>query len=278
MITAAIDAHEQCNVATINIPGAFLHAYNAKETFLLLKGCLAELMVQVDAQLYRKFVINDKNNQALLYVKLSKAIYGLLKSTLLFYRKFVKDLKNYKTPFTINPYNPCIANAMINGKQMTITWHVNNLKVSHVNPFQITKFAADLATIYGNGLVLHRGKIHNYLGMDLNFAMDGIAQVSMITYTSKILTDFPKPITTSCATPAADHPSPYARKARPNSCQKRKPKPSITQLPNSCSSANKPKEISRWLSLSSQRASNAQTKTTGVNLNLSYDTSVAPIT
>ncbi len=41
--------------------------------------------------------------------------------------------------------------------------------------------------------------------MDLNFAMDGIAQVSMITYTSKILTDFPEPITTSCTTPAADH-------------------------------------------------------------------------
>jgi hypothetical protein len=40
--------------------------------------------------------------------------------------------------------------------------------------------------------------------MDLNFATDGIAQVSMITYTSKILTNFPEPITTSCATPGAD--------------------------------------------------------------------------
>jgi hypothetical protein len=108
-------------------------------------------------------------------------------------------------PFTINPYDPCVANATINGKQMTITRHVNDLKVSHVDPFQITKFAAYLATIYGNCLVVHRGKIHDYLGMDLNFAMDGIAQVSMITYTSKILTDFLKPITTSCATPAADH-------------------------------------------------------------------------
>jgi hypothetical protein len=28
---------------------------------------------------------------------------------------------------------------MINKKQMTITWHVDDLKVSHVNPFQITK-------------------------------------------------------------------------------------------------------------------------------------------
>jgi hypothetical protein len=172
---------------------------------MLLKSRLAELMVQVNPQLYRKFSIHDKNNQALLYIKLSKAIYGLLKSALLFYRKFVKDLKNYETPFTINPYDPCVANATINGKQTTITWHIDDLKVSHIDPFQITKFAAYLAAIYGNSLVVHRGKIHDYLNMDLNFATEGIAQVSMITYTSKILTDFPKPITTSCATPAANH-------------------------------------------------------------------------
>jgi hypothetical protein len=77
--------------------------------------------------------------------------------------------------------------------------------VSQVDPFQITKFAAYLAAIYGNGLVVHRGKIHDYLSMDLNFATDGIAQVLMITYTSKILSNFPEPITTSCATLAADH-------------------------------------------------------------------------
>jgi hypothetical protein len=155
MITTAINAHEQPNVATIDIPGAFLHAYNNKETFMLLKGHLAKLMVQVDPQLYRKLIIYDKNNQALFYVKLSKAIYGLLKSTLFFYKKFVEDLKNYKSPFTINPYDPCVANATINGKQMIITWHIDDLKVSHVDPFQRTKFAAYLATIHGNSLVVH---------------------------------------------------------------------------------------------------------------------------
>ncbi len=205
MITATIDAHKQRDVATIDIPGAFLNAYNNKETFMLLKGCLAKLMVQVDPNLDQKYVIYDKNNQALLYVKLSKAIYGLLKSALLFYKKIVANLQNYEAPFVINPYNPCVVNATINGKQMAITWHVNDLKVSHVDPFQITKFAAYLASIYGNGLVVYRGKVHDYLGMDLNFANKGVAQILMITYTTKILNDFPEAITTSCATPAADH-------------------------------------------------------------------------
>jgi hypothetical protein len=33
--------------------------------------------------------------------------------------------------------------------------------------------------------------------MDLNFALDGIIQVSMIAYTTKVISDFPKSITTS---------------------------------------------------------------------------------
>jgi hypothetical protein len=90
-------------------------------------------------------IIYNKNNQALLNVKLSKAIYGLLKSALLFYKKIVTNLQNYKTPFVINPYEPCIVNATTNGKQMTITWHVDDLKVSHIDPFQITKMCIILS-------------------------------------------------------------------------------------------------------------------------------------
>ncbi len=62
-----------------------------------------------------------------------------------------------------------------------------------------------LASIYGEGLVVHRAKVHNYLGMDVNFANKGIAQISMITYKAKVLTNFPEAITSSCATPAANH-------------------------------------------------------------------------
>ena len=100
MITATIDAHERRDVATIDIPGAFFNAYNDKETFMLLRGRLAELMVQVDPNLYRKYIIYNKNDQALLYVKLSKAIYGLLKSALLFYKKLSPTTKITRHPLS----------------------------------------------------------------------------------------------------------------------------------------------------------------------------------
>jgi hypothetical protein len=41
--------------------------------------------------------------------------------------------------------------------------------------------------------------------MGLNFSQPGIAQISMIKYTTKAIDDFPKTITTTCTTPAADH-------------------------------------------------------------------------
>jgi hypothetical protein len=103
LISATIDTHERHAIATINIPGAFLNAYNDKEMIMLLKGCLTKLMVQVDPQLYCKYIVHIGKNQLLLYVKLTKAIYGLLKSAILFYQKFVEDLKSYSSPFIIDP-------------------------------------------------------------------------------------------------------------------------------------------------------------------------------
>ena len=72
-----------CNYEDISC--AFLNAYNDKDTIILLKGCLAEQMVQVDPHLYCKYIIHNKKNQPLLYVKLTKAIYSLLRSALVFY-------------------------------------------------------------------------------------------------------------------------------------------------------------------------------------------------
>ena len=158
LIMAAIDAHEGRGVAVIDIPGAFLHAeQDDKNVIMKLTGKLAELMVAVDPKLYRKHIIYNTKGRAELYVRVQRAIYGLLKSVLLFYLKLVEDLERYG--FELNPYDPCVANKMINGEQMTVVWHGDNLKVSHKDPFQVTKFAAYyLSSIYGKELTVKQGK------------------------------------------------------------------------------------------------------------------------
>ncbi len=53
-ITAVIDAHEERDVACFDIPGMFLLADSDKDITMILKGRLAELMVKVAPNLYRK--------------------------------------------------------------------------------------------------------------------------------------------------------------------------------------------------------------------------------
>ena len=125
-------------MVTIDIPGAFLHAYSDKNTIVVLKGELALLMCHVDPKLYRKYIIFGKRGKPVIYLKILKDLYGLLRSALLFYRKLVKDLHKYR--LKMNPYDPYFFNGIKNGKQLTVTFHVKNLKVSHMDPFEITFF------------------------------------------------------------------------------------------------------------------------------------------
>jgi hypothetical protein len=175
-VTANIDAKEKQKVVTINIPGAFLHADNEDYVVMKMNGLLAELMVKRDPKIYRKYVTIEKGRQVL-YLCLLKALYGMMKSTLLFYRKLIKELK--EMGFEINPYDPCMANKPMDGKQMTVKWHVDDLMISHVNQDKILKFVKCIKDIYGDNLPENVDMTHNYLGMTFDYAFEREVQINM---------------------------------------------------------------------------------------------------
>ena len=76
-----------------------------------------------------------------------------------------------KYGFKVNPHDPCVANATINGSQMIVTWHVDDLKVSHKDPYEISEFAEYLSSVYGKKLTVKHGKVHYYLGCDYDFPL-----------------------------------------------------------------------------------------------------------
>ena len=77
ILTSTIEAHEERDVAVIDAPNAFLNATDNEKTLMLLKGKLAELMVQIDPKMYQKhIIITSSKGEPMLYVKLSKALYG----------------------------------------------------------------------------------------------------------------------------------------------------------------------------------------------------------
>jgi hypothetical protein len=204
-VQSTVYAHENRDVATCDIPGAFLQADNPDYVLMRLDGILAELMVKVAPSLYRKFVTTNAKGKSVLYVKLEKAVYGMMKSALFFYRKLVADLVSIG--YVLNPYDPCVANKDINGSQLTISWHVDDLFIGHKDPTVVTSLLTWLAQRYDTDdkkLNVTRGPVHDYLGMTVDFSTPGSASIDMTKYIDKIISAFPEKITGVSSTPAID--------------------------------------------------------------------------
>ena len=68
-ITASITAHERRVVRCYDVPSAFVNTNVDEEVIMVLKGDLAEMMIQVAPEVYRKYVAVDKKGTKILYVK-----------------------------------------------------------------------------------------------------------------------------------------------------------------------------------------------------------------
>ena len=117
-LTGVIDAHERRALAVIYVANVFLQAHNNERILMLLRGNLAEMMVRIDPSLYQEYITYSNKGVPMLYVRLNKALYGMLRAALLFYKRLRRWLED--TGFKVNPYDPCVANKIINGTQITI--------------------------------------------------------------------------------------------------------------------------------------------------------------
>ena len=91
---------------------------------------------------------------------------------------------------------------------MTVGWHVDDLKISHADPKELEVIISKLESEFGKEtpLTVHRGKVHNYLGMTIDFSDTGKVIFSMDDYINKMLGEVPKDLMKgSCTSPAANH-------------------------------------------------------------------------
>ena len=100
MLSATIDAMEGRDVATLNIPGAFMQADIDEVVHIKFEGEIAKMLVKMDPKLYRKYVKNERG-KTVFYVELLKALYGTLRAALLFWKLLSGKLESWG--FTINP-------------------------------------------------------------------------------------------------------------------------------------------------------------------------------
>ena len=185
-LSCVIDALEGRDVATIDIPGAFMQADMDELVHVRLVGPMALLMAKVDPDKYEQF-IHYEHGKPVLYARLKKALYGTLQAALLFWKNLTGLLEEWG--FTLNKYDRCVANATIEGSQCTILWHVDDLKISHVNPDVVTDIINKLKKAYGKEAPLteKRGKVHEYLGMTIDYSIEGKVIFRMDDYVRGIL-------------------------------------------------------------------------------------------
>jgi len=190
-LTCVIDAEEERDVAVVDIPNAFIQTRHSGSTVILkIKGQLAEILCSCAPHIYKTFITYE-DEAPVIYVEVLKAIYGLLESALLFYKKLRSDVE--KIGFKVNPYDPCVANMMVNGNQLTITWHVDDMKVSHKSVGVVDSFIDWIKFMYEDvtKVKASRGKIHDYLGMELDYSTKGEVKIRMQRYVEKMIEEFP---------------------------------------------------------------------------------------
>ena len=83
--------------------------------------------------------------------------------------------------------------------------YVNDMKVSHKNKEEVTKFIGYRKGIHGEEMPATRGKRHTYLGIDLDYGTPGEVIVLMDSYITEAIDEFPKEMMKSIKTPAGNH-------------------------------------------------------------------------
>jgi hypothetical protein len=204
LLTTVIDAKENRYVATVDVPGAFTQTDMDELVYVRLVGPMAEALIKISPSMYRKHILLE-NGQKVLYAKLRKALYGTLRAALLFWRDMSSTLQNFG--FIINPYDACVANMTIDGYQCTVVWHVDDLKISHVSKEIVESLIKALNNRYGKlkPITVQVGKVHPYLGMTIDYSVQGKVMINMIDYIKKILDETDEIFPGTSSTPAANH-------------------------------------------------------------------------
>ena len=206
-LTTVIDCKEDRDVMCVDIPNAFIQAKlkrgpGIRKVIMKITGVLVDYLIDIAPHVYADYVVYEKGRRVL-YVEVIKALYGMLVAALLWYKKFRSDLEKEK--FVFNPYDACVANRIVNGKQHTIRFHVDDLMSSHVDKAVNDQFAKWLQSMYGQykAVTVHRGRKHDYLGVDYIFHK-GYLEIDTRAYIKGMVKEFPVkfPVGTKCSNPA----------------------------------------------------------------------------
>ena len=198
LLTALIDAVEDQHVAVADVTGAYLNADMDDFVLIQLLGDDVDMMCNANPT-YKQFVTNEKGRK-ILFLQLKKALYGCVKSALLWYRLFRDTLQDLG--FVLNLYDPCVANAQIKGSQCTIVWYIGDNKISHKDQTVVNGIIQCIEAKFGP-MTKIQGDDHEFPGMQLHFNhIDKTVKILMQTYLDEAIHQSQLDVRCAAATPA----------------------------------------------------------------------------
>ena len=187
--SCAINAIEKREVVTCDIPRAFLQSDwpEDKPTYLKFDRIMVDMLVEIDPSL-KQHVITTRQGYKLMYGKLNKAVYGTLLGSILFYEKLATQLLEWD--FTMNPYDACTWNKMVNGKQLMIQYFIDNLHISCVDRKAIDNLLHNLNDKFKTKfkeLTVCKGKVHDHLGINIDYSNNRYVKFTMYNFIKDVL-------------------------------------------------------------------------------------------
>jgi len=153
-----------------------------------------DILVTIAPDVYGEYVTIGKKGGKQLLVQCLNALYGTMVASLLYYKKFVKSLRSKR--FKLNPYDPCVANKQVDGEQLTVCFHVEDCKISHISPKVVSDtidwLRSEYENVFENGSGLMKVHPHKYLGMSLDFSHVNQCRITMIEYVDEIVAAYDK--------------------------------------------------------------------------------------
>ena len=93
----------------------------------------------------------------------------------------------------MNNYDLCTFNKMVNGEQLTVQFHVNDLKAFHKEQKFLDGFLNDLRNEFGqeDELAETKGFVHEYLGITIDYLLPGKVVFTMFDFLEDIIVEAP---------------------------------------------------------------------------------------
>jgi hypothetical protein len=107
--TGVIHAKQRRDAMTFDITNVFVQtksALDGDKIIMKIRGQLIDILLEICPGVYDHYVINE-GKLKILYVRMLRALYGMLVSSILYYKKFGKDIE--AIGFEVNPYDICVA-------------------------------------------------------------------------------------------------------------------------------------------------------------------------